>query len=122
MKISEMTNKQAKKCLIRLSGPFSNICADEAALKRLEELFTAEGNLLKNISQLIPEFVTFALKDHEADLNEIIGALLMVPTKEVDDLNFIQTVQTLQDSYDEILKGFFTRTAAAHRPSADASA
>jgi hypothetical protein len=123
MKISEMTNKQAKQCMIRLCGPFSSICDDEKALAILDKIEKRENEpVFKALGRVIPELVTFLLKDHENDLNQIIGALLLIPTAKVDELNFLETVHALQDSYDEILAGFFSRSAVAKKLSGGESA
>lgn len=116
MKISEMTNDQATEAMIRLSGPFENLCNDDEVIEALEKLGKM-GNqpYLKVIGSLIPMIATIGLKKHRQDIYEIVSALTMVPVVKVGKMNFKETVQTLQDSYDEILRDFFTRTAVARK-------
>ena len=85
MKISDMTNDQAAEAMIRLSGPFSNICDDEEALELIDEAKNiGEGiPFVKAFPKILPKFVAFALKKHREDLYEIIGALNMVPAKKI---------------------------------------
>lgn len=118
MKISEMTNDQATEAMIRLAGPFSNICDDEEALKLIDRVQNMKNvNVVKAVSKIIPDFVAFGFKKHKSDLYEIIGALTNTPTAKVGNMNFMQTVDELRNSYDEILEGFFTSSAAAGKMS-----
>ena len=108
MKISEMSNKQAKEALIRLSGPFAEICDDEEAVAIVDEYkeritkptFYAMG-------QIIPALVKHLLVKHEYALNEIISVLTGWPVAKIDEMNFKETVQVVKDSYDEVLASFF---------------
>lgn len=109
MKISEMTNDQAAEALIRLSVPFGNICEDEEALKLIEEYKTASDKpLIYAIGKMMPQLVGYMFKTHKVDLYEIVGALTFKSANAVAKMNFMDTVKTLRDSYDEVLKGFFT--------------
>lgn len=112
MKISEMTNDQAAEALIRISEPLRNICDDDDLLGIIDKWQNMENEpFIKTIGQLIPDFVLYALRKHRNDLYEIIGALTQQPVGKVGAMNFKQTVQTVQDSYDEVLKDFFTSSA-----------
>lgn len=110
MKISEMTNDQATKAMIRLSGPFAAICDDDEMTMLLDELKNLkEGeSVLKNISKLLPRFVAFGVQKHKTDLYEIVGALMDKTTGEVSKMNFLETIKEVRNSYDEILASFFT--------------
>jgi len=123
MKISDMTNDQATEAMIRISGPISNICDDEDMLAMVDEIANAKGTpVIKLVAKLLPRFVAFGLQKHKADLYEIIGALQMIPAAKVGKMNFAQTVKAMQDSYDDILVGFFTQSAAAGKTDGGASA
>ena len=116
MKISDMTNDQAAEAMIRLSGPFSNICDDEEALEIIDEAKKIGEDgipFIKAFPKLLPKFVAFALKKHKEDLYEIIGALNEVPTKKIGGMNFIQTVNMVRGSYDDVLASFFGQSGAA---------
>lgn len=109
MKISEMTNDQATEALIRISTPLSNICEDDEMLSLMDDLQAmGDMNLLTAIGRLLPKIVTYALKKHKADVYEIVGALQMVATHEVGNMNFAETIKAFRDSYDDVLAGFFT--------------
>lgn len=116
MKISEMTNDQASEAMIRISTPISNICDDEEATGLIEELTKAgDMSVIDVIAKTIPKVVTFAFKKHRADLYEIVGALTMQSATAVGKMNFKDTIQTVKDSYDDILSGFFTQSKAVQR-------
>lgn len=119
MKISEMTNDQATEALIRISGPFESICNDDEVAEALEKI-SKMGNMpiIKAIGTMFPIIATIGLKKHKADLYEIISALTNKPVGQVGKMNFKETVDALQDSYDSIIRDFFTRTAIARKISA----
>ena len=109
MKISDMTNDQATEAMIRLSGPFSNICNDEEALKLIDRVKDMEHtNVVTAIGKIIPDFVMFGLKKHRNDIYEIIGALTNTPISKVGSMNVKDTINELRNSYDDILASFFT--------------
>lgn len=116
MKISEMTNDQATEALIRIASPFEAICEDDEFLEALDKLAGMKGQpVIKVIGQMLPTFITIGLKKHRADLYEIVGALTMKPIAQVGKMNFKETVVALQESYDSVLKDFFTRSAVARK-------
>lgn len=113
MKISEMNNEQATEALIRLSVPFSNICDDEEAVKIIEQ-YKEMGNrpILNAVGAILPQTCTYLLKKHKEDLYEIVGALTFKKAAEVARMNFFDTINIIRDSYDEVLKRFFTSSKA----------
>lgn len=117
MKISEMTNEQATEALIRLSTPISNICNDDTTLELLNS-FGEMGKqpLIQTVGALLPKIVLGLLKTHKHDVYEIIGTLAGVSSKEVAKMNFVQTVQIIKDSYDEVLLSFFTSSVKQIKP------
>lgn len=122
MKISEMTNEQAAEALIRLSVPFGNICEDEEALKMLDEYRAmSKMPMIQTIGKMLPKFISYALKSHKADLYEIIGALTFQTKEKVAKMNFVDTIKVVRESYDEVLKSFFTSSATLTEKSADES-
>lgn len=116
MKISEMTNDQATEALIRIASPFEAICEDDEFLELLDRLAGMKGQpVIKVIGQMLPAFITIGLKKHRADLYEIVGALTMKPIAQVGKMNFKETVEALTESYDSVLKDFFTHSATARK-------
>ena len=116
MKISEMTNDQATDALIRIAAPFENICNDEELIESLDKIGKMGSEpIIKVVGSIIPEFCRIGLKKHRNDLYEIIGALTMTSTSKVGKMNFGETAKALRDSYDDILKDFFSRTAIARK-------
>ena len=114
MKISEMTNDQAATALLRISGPASRLCDDDDMMKMLDEIRemkTGGVDVFRATAKMIPKFVTYGLAKHKHDLYEIVGALLMEPTGKVGKLNFVETVNTVRDSFDNVLTSFFPQTA-----------
>ena len=109
MKISEMTNDQATEALIRISEPFANICDNDEIVSMLTRYVTY-GNLpkIKTIGKIMPELVTYALKEHKRDVYEIIAALQMKPVSEIGKMNFKETLDAIKNSYDEVLRDFFS--------------
>ena len=113
MKISEMNNEQAADALIKLAEPFENICNDEEMLFLMEKVKNVQDQpLLKSIGDILPKFILYALKKHRNDLYAIIGALTMKPVSEVAKMNFKETVNTVKESYDDIIRDFFTSSGA----------
>lgn len=123
MKISDMTNDQATEAMIRIAVPISNICDDEDMLAIFDEIANSQKiPVVKMIAKILPKFTAFCLQKHKVDLYEIIGALQMIPAAKVGKMNFAQTVKAMQDSYDDILVGFFTQSAVAEKTDESASA
>ena len=124
MKISEMTNDQAAEAMLRLSGPFGNICEDEEALALLDKIKDEDKKTptIKMVGKYLPQFVALGLKKHAGDLYEIVGALLAVPTGKVGGMNFAETVKAVRDSWDDMLTSFFTQSAFAARKNGKKSA
>lgn len=122
MKISEMTNDQAAEALIRLAVPFGNICDDEKLVEMIDRYTkTKDEPYIRVIGRMLPDAVAYALKEHKADLYEIIGALSNKKVAEVAKMNFIETIKVFRESYDEVLHGFFQSsvkqiTEAAEKP------
>lgn len=119
MKISEMTNDQATEALIRLAGPLENICDDEELIESLDKLAGMNHEpTIRVIGKMIPMIARVGFMKHKQDLYEIVGALTMTTTADVGKMNFKDTLLALQDSYDGILRDFFTSSAIARKISA----
>lgn len=122
MKISEMTNEQAAEAIIRLADPIGNLCDDEDIANIFNEVNNLkEVPLVQSIGRMLPKFILYGFKKHLDDLYEIVGALTMQPTSKVAKMNFVETVQVVKDSYDEVLAGFFTRSKGAETKSDEKS-
>lgn len=112
MKISEMTNDQAADALIRIGTPFENICTDEEVIQTLEEIRgLGDQPAIKAFGTIIPLITKIALRKHRSDLYTIVSALTMTPVAKVGQMNFKETLNAVQDSYDDILRDFFRSTA-----------
>jgi len=119
MKISEMTNEQAAETLIRLSVPFGNICEDQQAVELIDKYLGMNGRPnIQKLGRMFSPVVTFAFKTHKADLYEIVGALTFRKASEVAKAQFLDTVKVLRESYDEVLKSFFTSSVEQIKDSA----
>lgn len=110
MKISEMNNRQAREALIRLADPISNLCDDEELADMFKE-FSNMGDvpMIQTVGKMIPKFALYAFEKHINDLYEIVGALTMQSRSQVEEMNFMETVKVIKDSYDDVLASFFTR-------------
>lgn len=109
MKISEMTNDQAADALIRISEPFGVLCEDAALVDMINEYNAGQDKpFIQTIGKLIPKIVAYLLKSHKKDLYEIIGVLAFKTNDEVASMNFVETVNVVKDSFDEVLLNFFT--------------
>lgn len=109
MKISEMTNEQAAEAMIRISTPIGNLCDDEKVMELINKYQSmSEKPFIQTIGVIIPEIVIFAFKTHKEDLYEIVGALTMQSADKVAKMNFVKTINVLKESYDDVLKDFFT--------------
>jgi len=110
MKISEMTNDQASEAMLRLSTPFANICDDDEMKAIFEEIDSMGKNgvsVIKAVGKVIPKFLTFGLKAHKQDIYEIVAALQLIPVGQIGKMNFVQTIKTVRESYDDVLASFF---------------
>lgn len=114
-----MNNEQASEALIRISEPIQHICEDDDLVILLEEVQKHDPKtpFVKAIGKFLPKVVLYALKKHRADLYEVIGALSMQPTAKVGEMNFTETVRLVRDSYDDILRDFFTSSGPAAKTS-----
>lgn len=120
MKISEMNNDQASAAMIRLSGAFSVLCEDDEMMKLISEL---DGKTwIDAIKGIIPRFVSFALSKHKNELYEIVGALTCSPVAEVGKMNFLGTVKTIRESWDEVASSFFSSSVHGASMNGGASA
>lgn len=116
MKISEMTNDQATDALIRLSVPFENICGDDEVKEALDEISKQKDvPMIKAFGTIIPLLTNMLLKKHKRDLYEIVSALTMKPVSTIGKMNFKETVEIIRESYDDILRDFFSHTALVRR-------
>lgn len=122
MKISEMTFDQAASAMLRLAGPMTSICDDEELSNILTE-FVKRRNMpnLMAYGRMIPQLITYCLKDHKQDVYEIIEVLLGIPAAKIGAGNFVEIMKGLQDSYDEVIRSFFTRSARSPGNSATES-
>lgn len=119
MKISEMTNDQAADALIRLAEPIGRLCDDENAVAMVDEY---KANLRKPlfyvIGKIIPRLAGYLMKEHKADIYEIVSILTGWKLEEVQKKNFGETVAVIKDSYDDVLASFFTPSAGSGSGSA----
>lgn len=114
MKISEMNNDQATEAIARISVPLSVLIEDKNFVALIDEIQTAEhGDPFKYVSAMIPKITSLCLKDHKAELYEIVGALTFKPTEKVGKMNFLATVKELRESIDEDFIDFFKLSGSA---------
>ena len=109
MKISQMNNDQAADAMLKMAQPISNLMDDEDTKKLLETLTQTqqdEGGI-SYFGKVLPQVVSFCMKNHKADVYAIVGALMQKPASEVGKLNFLETVKELRESIDEDFLGFF---------------
>lgn len=121
MKISEMTNEQATEAMIRIATPFGNLCNDQEILDIIDEISTLdkETNVIVLFGRYLPKVIMCAFSTHKDDLYEIVSALSMKSTAAVAKMNFKETIQLIRDSYDDILKNFFTSSVAVKKKNAE---
>lgn len=113
-----MPFKKASAVMLRLAAPISNLCDDEELVKIGEDFVAAQHRpKLYAYGQAIPRLLTYALEKHEADTYEIISALLDMTPAQVAEAPLGKIIDGLQDSWDEVLARFFTRSKPAKRSS-----
>lgn len=119
MKISEMSWEQGREAMLRLAAPIANICDDENLATELKD-FLARRNLpnIMSYGKLIPNLLALVLKDHEAEVEEIVEVLLDIPKAKIKEHGFVEIVNGLRDSWDEVLRDFFTRSSTATKKNA----
>lgn len=118
MKISEMTNDRAAECLIKIAEPIGRICDDEELVGILETLQQSQGvSVVRTIGRLLPRLVVYALAHHKDDFYAIIAALEGIPEGKMHDMPLTETVRIVRDSYDDVLKNFFTQSVTASQTS-----
>lgn len=120
MKISEMTNDQASAAMIRLASSFSILCEDDEMMKLINDL---DGKTwIDAVKSVIPKFVAFALSKHKNELYDIVGALTACTIAEVGGMNFMETVKTIRESWDEVASSFFPSSVRGQSMNGGASA
>lgn len=108
MKISKMTTDQAADALARLAQPIANILEDnevEPLVKELSE--SREMSNVKIVASFLPRVVSLALKNHRADLYEVVGALAQKPASQVGKMPILDVMNILKESIDKDLLDFF---------------
>jgi hypothetical protein len=117
-----MSFAQASQVILRIAAPIANICDDDELADTLKDFMAMRtAPVLKSYGTTVPKLLSYCLGKHRLDTYEIIEALLDIPKAEIDKANFVQIVNGLQDSWDEVLAGFFTRSKPAAKKSARAS-
>lgn len=120
MKISEMTNDQATEAMVRISAAFGFLCEDEEMVGMIDELQKLGSTpIVQAIPKVLPKFASLAFRKHKNSLYEIIGALCMKSAKEVGKMNFKQTIELVKESYDDILRDFFTSPGLSAKKSGE---
>ena len=84
-------------------------------MEEINGMKKSDVNVVRAFGRSLPMFVGYALKKHRDDFFEIIGALDGKSKAAVAKMNFAETVNLVRDSYDDILAGFFTRSAIAKK-------
>lgn len=108
MKLSEMTNDQATEVMLRLSGPFAEICDDEDAVAIVDEYKARYTKpFFYAIGKMIPALTKHLLFKHRDALYEIVSTLSGVPKAKVGGMKLTETVKVIEDSYDEVMETFF---------------
>lgn len=109
MKITEMTTDQATEAMIRLSGPFSEICDDDEALAIVDEYKKRmRMPMFYMLGHIMPRLITHLLVKHRAAVYEILAVLLDKPVEKIGKMKLTETVRLAKESYDEVLESFFT--------------
>jgi len=123
MKISEMTNDQATDAMVRISAAFGFLCEDDEMMSLIDDLQNL-GNMpiVKAIPKILPKFSSLAFRKHKNSLYEIVGALCQKSAKEVGKMNFKATIDLVKESYDDILRDFFTSSVPSKQTSGEESA
>ena len=123
VKISEMTNDQATEAMIRISTAFGFICDDQEMIGLIDDLQNmASTPIIQAIPKILPKFTMLAFGRHKDNLYEIVGALAGKTRKEVGKMNFKETIAFIRESYDDILKDFFTSSVPSQKTSGEESA
>lgn len=120
MKISEMNNDQATDAMVRISAALGFICEDEEMLSVIDDLQNL-GNMpiVNAIPRVLPKFASLAFRKHKDSLYEIIGALCQKSKKDVGKMNFKETITMVKESYDDILRDFFTSSVPSRETNAE---
>ncbi len=120
MKISEMNNDQATDAMVRISAALGFICEDEEMLSVIDDLQNL-GNMpiVNAIPRVLPKFASLAFRKHKDSLYEIIGALCQKSKKDVGKMNFKETITMIKESYDDVLRDFFTSSVPSRETSAE---
>lgn len=105
MKISEMTTDQATEAMIRISSAFGTLCEDEEMLQMIDQFNGIKWR--DAIRGLIPKFVFAMLKNHKAELYEIVGALNCVPASTIGTYKIVDTIAIVRNSWDDVMSSFF---------------
>jgi hypothetical protein len=122
MKISDMTNDQATDAMIRISAALGFICEDQEIVGLIDEMQNmGDMPIMVAIPKILPKFTSLAFRRHKDSLYEIIGALCQKPKKDIGKMNFKETIALVKESYDDILRDFFTSSVPSQKRSGEES-
>ena len=118
MKLGEMTIEQMADALVELAAPIGAIAEDEAvidALKRISEDF-AKRTPLDAIKTAVTKIIPLALKDHRADVLQVLSTLTGKAVKEIGKQNGFTTILEAKEVFnDPALVDFFTSLAGTEK-------
>lgn len=107
MKLSELSWDEATAVMVKLAGPFDEICDDDDAVALIEEYKTRYNKpYFYAMGKLIPGLVRHLLVKHSKALVDIVSVLTEHPAKDIGKMNFSQIVGELEASYDDVLATF----------------
>ena len=114
MKISEMTNDQAADVMIRLADPIGSLCDDEEAVAMIDEYKKEMRKpVFYVVGRLIPRLVAYFMKNHKAEIYQIVSILSGEPVQTIGKKPFPETVKVIRESYDDVLAVFFPHSGNA---------
>lgn len=114
MKLSSMTTDQACDCMLALAEPVGNIVEDAKVSAALSEIFARNGEISKaELTGLaLKKVLPLALREHRADVYQILSALTGKTVKEIGEQTIGQTIEDAKGVLDKDLADFFTSSAA----------
>lgn len=113
MRISEMSTKQAAKCLCRIAEPVGKIGADERITGYLKAMDGQKGKtMLEVVADAVAALLPALLDAHYEDVAEVLSALTGKDREEIDTQSLIVTMRDARECVDKDLIDFFMQSFA----------
>ena len=122
MKLSEMSTDRACDCMLALAEPVGNIVEDGKVAAAITDLMSQSDKITaaEAVGKAVRKILPLALREHRADVYQILAALTGKTTVEIAAQPIGQTISDAKGAFDRDLADFFQSSAATAQSAASA--